>query len=59
MSARRGAKTSVHLASADGLEATNGAYYDEFLKVKPGSKLSQDMDLAARLWETSAKLVGA
>ncbi len=57
MSARRGARTSVHLASADGIEATNGAYYDEFLKVKPGSRLSQDATLAARLWEVSASLV--
>ncbi len=57
MSARRGARTSVHLASADGIEATNGAYYDEFLKVKPGSRLSQDAALAARLWEVSANLV--
>lgn len=57
MSARRGARTSVHLASADGIEATNGAYYDEFLKVKPGSRLSQDATLAARLWEESASLV--
>ena len=59
MSPKRGAKTSVYLASADGLEASNGAYYDEFQKVKPGSKLSQDMALAARLWAESEKLVGA
>jgi NAD(P)-dependent dehydrogenase (short-subunit alcohol dehydrogenase family) len=57
MNARRGARTSVHLASADGIEHTSGAYYDEFLKVKPGSRLSQDMALAARLWEVSEKLV--
>lgn len=58
MSPKRGAKTSIHLATAEGLEATNGAYYDEFLKVKPGSQLSQDRALAARLWETSEALCG-
>ena len=58
MSPRRGARTSVHLATAEGLEATNGAYYDEFQKVKPGSQLSQDMALAARLWDVSEQLCG-
>lgn len=57
MSAKRGARTSVYLASADNIEGTSGAYYDEFLKVKPGSKLSQDTALAARLWQVSESLV--
>ena len=59
MNAKRGARTSVYLASTDGIEATSGAYYDEFLKVKPGSKLSQDGDLAKKLWEVSEGWVGA
>lgn len=57
MSAKRGARTSVHLASADGIEGSSGAYYDEFLKVKPGSKLSQDAALATKLWQVSEALV--
>lgn len=57
MSPRRGARTSVHLASAEGIEGTSGAYYDEFLKVKPGSRLSQDEALATRLWQVSESLV--
>lgn len=57
MSAKRGARTSVYLASADGIEASSGAYYDEFLKVKPGSKLSQDAALAEKLWTTSELLL--
>jgi NAD(P)-dependent dehydrogenase (short-subunit alcohol dehydrogenase family) len=57
MSAKRGARTSVYLASADGIEASSGAYYDEFLKVKPGSKLSQDAALAAKLWAESERLL--
>ncbi|MGE0484928.1 MAG: SDR family oxidoreductase [Gammaproteobacteria bacterium] len=59
MSAKRGARTSVRLAGADGIEATNGSYYDEFCKVKPGSAISQDMALAARLWNVSEQLVAA
>ena len=57
MSAKRGARTSVYLASADGIEASSGAYYDEFLKVKPGSKLSQDAALAEKLWAESERLL--
>ena len=30
-----GARTSVFLVSAEGLKACNGAYYDEFPKLKP------------------------
>lgn len=59
MSAKRGARTSVHLAIAQGIEGSSGAYYNEFLRVKPGSKTSQDMGLAARLWDVSRELVGA
>jgi hypothetical protein len=47
----------VYLASADGIEASSGAYYDEFLKVKPGSKLSQDGALAQKLWAESERLL--
>jgi NAD(P)-dependent dehydrogenase (short-subunit alcohol dehydrogenase family) len=59
MSAKRGARTSVWLAGADGVEATTGSYYDEFCKLKPGSTISQDMSLAARLWDVSEQLVAA
>jgi len=57
MSAKRGARTSVYLANANGLEAHSGAYFDEFQKLKPGSTLSQDAALAARLWAESERLV--
>ena len=56
MSPARGAKTSVYLATEPGIEHQSGSYFDEFCKVKPGSKLSQDMNLARRLWEESEKL---
>ena len=58
MSPARGAKTSIHLATAAGIEAHSGAYFDEFQRVKPGSALSQDMALAARLWAESERMVG-
>lgn len=57
MSPRRGARTSVHLATAADLAAHGGAYFDEYCKVKPGSARSRDGALAARLWEASAALV--
>lgn len=57
MSPQRGARTSIHLATADGIEPTSGSYYDEYCKVKPGSKASQDAALAARLWQVSEELV--
>ena len=45
--------------SAEDLEANNRAYYDEFLKLKPGSRLSQDPARAAQLWAESSRLVSA
>ena len=56
MSPARGAKTSIYLATEPGIENLSGRYFDEFCKVKPGSKRSQDMNLARRLWEESEKL---
>ena len=58
MSPARGARTSIHLATVADIEARSGGYFDEFQNVKPGSTLSQDMALAARLWEESERLVG-
>lgn len=54
----RGAKTSIYLATAPGIESTSGSYYDEYCKVKPGSKRSRDAALAERLWQVSAQLLG-
>ena len=59
MSPKRGARTSVYLASAEGIEANSGAYYNESVEVKPGSKLSNDEALAKRLWAESARLAAA
>lgn len=57
MSPKRGAKTSIYLATEPGIESTTGGYYNEFCKEKPGSKLARDELLAERLWETSEQLL--
>jgi len=57
LSPARGAKTSVYLATEPGIEEHNGGYFNEFCNLKPGSKLSQDMDVAEKLWEESERLV--
>jgi len=53
----RGAATSVHVASAPGLEQVTGRY---FAGRKPGrsGKRSYDQAAAARLWQVSADLAG-
>lgn len=52
-----GAATSIHLASAPGLDRTTGRY---FVNGKPArsSRRSYDESVAARLWAASADLVG-
>lgn len=57
MSPARGAKTSIYLASTPNIESLSGSYFNEFCKVKKGSKLSRDYALAERLWEASEKIV--
>jgi retinol dehydrogenase-14 len=53
----RGAATSIHLASAPGLEQMTGRY---FASSKPGksAKRSYDETAAARLWQVSTDLTG-
>lgn len=52
-----GAATSIHLASAPGLDRTTGGYFVRSRPVR-SSRHSYDERLAARLWATSADLVG-
>ena len=53
----QGAETSIHVASAPGLEQVTGRF---FARSKPrrSSKRSYDRAAAARLWKMSAALVG-
>jgi retinol dehydrogenase-14 len=53
----RGAATSVHLASAPGLEQVTGRYFAGS-RPRRSSKRSYDETAAARLWHVSTDLVG-
>ena len=57
ISEEKGARTSIHLASAGELEGVSGKY---FAKSKPiaSSAASHDEDAQARLWEISTEMVG-
>ncbi len=54
----KGARTSVHVASAPELEGVSGKY---FMRSKPArpSRAAQDRGAALRLWEVSEQLTGA
>lgn len=54
---KKGAETSIYLASADEVEDANGAYFKNKKAVAP-RKTAQDMDAAKQLWEMSEKLCG-
>ncbi len=53
----RGAATSVHLASAPDLEGVTGTYFVD-KRPKKSSPRSYDEQVAKRLWDESARLVG-
>jgi NAD(P)-dependent dehydrogenase (short-subunit alcohol dehydrogenase family) len=56
-SAERGAQTIVRLAASPQLEGVTGRYFEEERQATPGP-LASDAQLARRLWEVSAQLVG-
>jgi retinol dehydrogenase 14 len=56
-STHRGAATSVHLASAAGLQSVTGRFFAAS-RPRKSSPESYDRDVAARLWQLSADLVG-
>lgn len=53
----QGAATPIHLASSPEVAGVTGAYFAN-LRPKRSSRASHDRDLARRLWEASASLVG-
>jgi NAD(P)-dependent dehydrogenase (short-subunit alcohol dehydrogenase family) len=53
----KGAATSIHLASAPGLQTVTGQYFANS-RPKRSSRRSYDQAVAARLWRVSAELVG-
>ncbi len=57
ISAERGARTIVYLAASSEVDGTTGAYFVKCREVVP-APAARDAELAARLWEASAKLTG-
>jgi retinol dehydrogenase 12 len=57
ISAKRGAKTSVYLASSPEVEGVSGGYFVRSKPSKP-SAAGRDDDVARRLWDVSEGLVG-
>jgi NAD(P)-dependent dehydrogenase (short-subunit alcohol dehydrogenase family) len=53
----QGAATSIHLASSPDVAGVSGAYFAN-LRPRESSAASYDRDLARRLWDASAALVG-
>ncbi len=54
----QGAATSIYVASAPALERVTGQYFADS-RAKRSSKVSHDVETAARLWRVSSDLVGA
>jgi NAD(P)-dependent dehydrogenase (short-subunit alcohol dehydrogenase family) len=52
-----GARTSVYLASSPEVEGVSGRYFVR-CKEEPSSPVSYDRELAARLWQISARMAG-
>ncbi|HEY3420935.1 MAG TPA: SDR family oxidoreductase [Methanomassiliicoccales archaeon] len=57
ISARKGATTSIYLASAPEMENVSGKYFSK-KRVVSSSPESTDQEVAKRLWDISAKLTG-
>ncbi len=54
---KRGAKTSVYLASSPDVEGVTGKYFAN-CKEKSSSPLSHNRDAQKRLWDISAEMTG-
>lgn len=55
VSSKKGAETSIYLATSSEVERTNGAYFKN-KKVTTPSSTARDQDAAKELWEISEKL---
>ncbi|MFW9818288.1 MAG: SDR family oxidoreductase [Candidatus Thorarchaeota archaeon] len=52
---KRGAKTSIYLASSPEIDGISGKYFKK-IKEKKSVKISYDMDVAKHLWDVSVEL---
>lgn len=57
LNARKGAETSLYLATAQGIESKTGRYFEKDKVVKPAAA-ARNLETAKRLWEISEKLTG-
>jgi len=57
LSPRRGAATSLHVATADSLDGVSGRYFAKQREATPLPE-TRDPELARRLWDESARLTG-
>jgi NAD(P)-dependent dehydrogenase (short-subunit alcohol dehydrogenase family) len=57
LSPERGARTSVHVATAEELTGVSGRYFAKSREARP-TAAAQDPALAKRLWDESARLTG-
>lgn len=57
LSPKKGARTSIYLASSPEVEGVTGKYFVK-CREHPSSKESQDLQLAKDLWDLSLKLTG-
>jgi NAD(P)-dependent dehydrogenase (short-subunit alcohol dehydrogenase family) len=57
LTAEKGARTSIYLASSPDVDGVTGKYFAKSREAKP-SKAALDAEAARRLWDVSAKMVG-
>lgn len=57
ISSERGAQTIIHLAASPEVAGTSGEYFIKCREIVP-SRAARDRQLAARLWDASARLAG-
>ncbi len=57
LSAEKGARTSIYLASSPDVEGVTGEYFVKCKPTKP-RRWAQDAQAAQRLWQVSEELVG-
>jgi NAD(P)-dependent dehydrogenase (short-subunit alcohol dehydrogenase family) len=56
MTPKRGAQTSIYLATEPGIEPHSGSYFGQSSNIKKSSKRGQDMAMAKRFWDESEQL---
>ena len=54
----QGAQTTIHCAVSEGIEGDSGKYFADCKVKKSPNPLATDDDVAERLWQVSAQLVG-